>query len=113
MMGARTFKRAEELLTKPPEFLQQPPPFQGRSLAVPLRTRVRSRQRDRAVPADRSVGNLAAAALPSPVFPEAAMPILLQRSALLLGPNLGYLNPMAPAQTPRTSWTTCHMGTVY
>lgn len=37
------------------------------------------------------------------------MPILLQRSALLLGPNLGYLSLMAPAQTLRASWTTCHI----
>lgn len=36
------------------------------------------------------------------------MPILLQRSALLQGPNLGYLSLMAPAQTLRASWTICH-----
>lgn len=53
-------------------------------------------------------GDGAATALSSPVSPGAAMPIFLQRSALLLGPNLGYLRLMAPAQTLRASWTTCH-----
>lgn len=53
--------------------------------------------------------DLTATALSSPVSPGAAMPILLQRSALLLGPNLGYLSLMAPAQTLRASWTTCHI----
>lgn len=98
-MGARAFT---EGLPTARRSCKAAPSFFEAALAfgpwVPLR------QRGRAGAADSGWGCCCHTAS-LPACPQAEMPVFLPRSALLLGPNLGYLNPMAPAQTLREGWT--------